>query len=117
CYRGLMEVYPDAKVLLSVRDGDSWAHSMRDTIWPVLYGADLMGHLSAARAVVDPKWRGYVEMMRDMWDRSGLMTGVDTTDEWMSDAVLRYHGEVQEDVPADRLLVWSVGAGWEPLCE
>ena len=32
-YRELIEVYPDAKVLLSVRDGAAWARSMRDTIW------------------------------------------------------------------------------------
>ena len=31
--------------------------------------------------------------------------------------MIRYHQEVQENVPADRLLVWSVSDGWEPLCE
>jgi hypothetical protein len=116
-YRELIEVYPDAKVLLSGRAGDSWARSMRDTIWAVLYGDDLMGHLSEARGVVDPKWRGYTDLMKDMWDRSGLLTGVDTTDEWMTNAIARYHEEVQENVPSDRLLVWSVGDGWEPLCD
>jgi hypothetical protein len=116
-YRELIEVYPDAKVLLSGREGDSWARSMRDTIWAVLYGDGLMGHLSEARGVVDPKWRGYTDLMKDMWDRSGLLTGFDTTNEWMSNAIQRYHEEVKENVPADRLLVWSVGDGWEPLCE
>ena len=29
----------------------------------------------------------------------------------------RYHQEVQDTVPAERLLVWSVADGWEPLCE
>src|SRR6516162_2082937 len=37
-YRELIDVYPDAKVLLSVRDGDSWSCSMRDTIWGLFYG-------------------------------------------------------------------------------
>ncbi len=116
-YRELIDVYPDAKVLLSVRDGDAWAHSMRDTIWPTLYGEDLMRHLSAAREEIDPKWHAFCDLMRDMWGRSGLMPAWDTTDEWMSNACRRFQEEVQADVPSDRLLVWSVAEGWEPLCE
>jgi Sulfotransferase domain len=116
-YRELMEIYPDAKVLLSVRDGDAWAKSMRETIWGVLYGDILIRHLSAARCVVDPQWRGYIDLVEDMWSRSGLMHDETTTMEWMSAAMTRYNAEVAEVVPADRLLVWSVSEGWEPLCE
>ena len=116
-YRELIDVYPDAKVLLSVRDGDGWASSMRDTIWGLLYGDMLIRDLSDARGRVDPKWRGYIELMKEMWQRSGLMDGEATSAEWMSGAMERYHEEVQRAVPADRLLVWSVSDGWEPLCE
>ena len=35
----------------------------------------------------------------------------------MAVAMERYHQEVQDVVPAERLLVWSVAEGWEPLCE
>jgi hypothetical protein len=116
-YRELIEVYPEAKVVLGVRDGDSWTRSMRDTIWGVFYGDGLVRHLSSARGHVDPKWHDYIEMMEEMWGRSGLMESEDTTAEWMSSAADRYHEEVQETVPADRLLVWSVQEGWGPLCE
>ena len=116
-YRELIDAYPDAKVLLSVRDSEAWARSMRDTIWGVLYGDILIRHLSEARCFVDAKWRGYIDMMREMWEQSGLIEGPDTTAEWMARAMERYHQEVQQNVPSDRLLVWSVGDGWEPLCE
>jgi len=116
-YKELVDEYPDAKVVLSVRDADRWVRSMRDTIWDTLYGDSVVGHLSAARETVDPAWRGYIELMREMWQRSGLLNGRDTSDEWMADAMERYHEEVQSTVPADRLLVWSVSDGWEPLCE
>src|SRR5437763_3128030 len=43
-YRELVDAYPDAKVLLSVRDADSWERSMRQTIWGVLYGEVLIRH-------------------------------------------------------------------------
>jgi hypothetical protein len=32
-YPELIELYPDAKVLLSVRDDEAWARSMQQTIW------------------------------------------------------------------------------------
>lgn len=116
-YKDLIELYPDAKVLLSVRDGEAWARSMRQTIWGVFYDDVLMRHMSAARACVDPQWRGYIEMMKQMWQRSGLLDGEQTTAEFMSAAMRRFDEEVQAVVPADRLLVWSVADGWEPLCE
>jgi hypothetical protein len=116
-YRELLEFYPDAKVLLSARDGDGWAASMRDTIWGLFYGDILIKHLSEARRIVDPKWDGYMSMMEEMWRRSGLIYGDKLDLDWMSAAVDRYHAEVERDVPADRLLVWSVKDGWGPLCE
>ena len=117
-YRELIDTYPEAKVLLSVRDPEAWERSMRDTIWGIFYGDMLIRDLSTARARIDPKWRGYIEMMEGMWQQSGLISeGASTTAESMRSAVERYHEEVRENVPAERLLVWSVQDGWEPLCE
>ena len=117
-YKELIELYPDAKVLLSVRDGESWARSMRDTIWGIFYGDILIRDLSNARAKVDSDWAGYIEMMREMWHRSGLMPGgLETTPEAMAEAMERFQDEVQQTVPSERLLVWSMTDGWEPLCE
>lgn len=117
-YKELVHHYPDAKVLLSVRDSEAWVRSMRGTIWGIFYGDMLMRDLSTARGRVDAKWRGYIEMMEGMWRQSGLISGgADTTDDSMAAAMERYHGEVQANVPADRLLVWSASDGWEPLCE
>jgi hypothetical protein len=116
-YRELMEAYPDAKVLLGVREGDSWARSMRDTIWGSMYGDSLIRHLSDARCAVDPDWNDYIELMKEMWARSGLLNGESTTDEFMVGAIQRYQEEVQQTVPSERLLVWSLADGWEPLCE
>ncbi len=116
-YRDLVDAYPQAKVLLSVRDGDAWAQSMQDTIWGVLYGDILIKHLSEAQALVNPRWGAYIDLMREMWRRSGLIYGQEADLEWMAAAMGRYHAEVQRNIPAERLLVWSPGDGWEPLCE
>src|SRR5205085_9678089 len=117
-YKDLAEFYPDAKVLLSVRDAEAWERSMRDTIRGIFYGDMLMRDLSSARGRVDSKWRGYIEMMEGMWQQSGLIAdGAATTSESMQSAMEQFNQEVQETIPADRLLVWSVSDGWEPLCE
>jgi hypothetical protein len=117
-YEELIDVYPDAKVLLSVRDGDAWERSMRNTIWGVLYGDTVIRKLSDARAEVDSGWRGFIDLMDEMWRQSGLIdNGPETDSESMKQAMERFNEEVQRTVPADRLLVWSPGDGWEPLCE
>lgn len=115
-YRELMDAHPDAKVLLSVRDGMSWAVSMQQTIWGLLYGDTLMRHLSAARMKVDPVWATYIEMMKEMWQRMELLDGEATTLEFMAAAMERFNDRVRQSVPPERLLEWSPRDGWKPLC-
>lgn len=116
-YKDLVEAYPDAKVLLSVRKGESWERSATQTMWSLFFGDTLTHDLSSARAQVDPLWRDYLLMMRAMWEKSGLVTpeSVDTPGS-MAAAMERYNAEVEATVPADRLLVWTAADGWEPLC-
>jgi len=117
-YKELADYYPDAKVLLSIRECDGWVRSMRDTIWGMFYGDMLIRDLTEARERVDPKWHTYCDMLRGMWHQSGLINaGEDTTSEDMAAAMERFNQEVQDSIPSDRLLVWSVTDGWEPLCE
>jgi hypothetical protein len=117
-YRELIDVYPDAKVLLSVRDPESWAISMRETIWGVIYGDCLMRDMSMARTRVDDKWRDYIELVSEMWERSGLLGDVARADEEaMQRGFVAFNEEAQRNVPSDRLLVWQASDGWEPLCE
>jgi Sulfotransferase domain len=117
-WRELIDYYPDAKVLLSVRSGDSWATSMKNTIWGVFYDDVLMRHLSDARANVDPGWRDYIELMKAMWRKSGLLGEMGSVFDpaVLAAGIERHNQEVKDTVPADRLLVWSPADGWEPLC-
>lgn len=117
-YRELMDVYPDAKVLLSVRSGDDWARSMEETICGVLSGDSLIHDLSSARCRVDAKWRGFIELVEAMWEKSGLLNSTDGNgSSSLASSMRRYNEEVQRTVPADRLLVWTASEGWEPLCD
>ncbi|MGA2320959.1 MAG: sulfotransferase family protein [Solirubrobacteraceae bacterium] len=119
-YRELMEYYPDAKVLLSVRDGEEWASSMRETVWGVFHGDSVLHHCCEARAVLDPLWRRYMALMRHLsWEEGvGALAGEDTfTDAGLIAAMNRWNETVQATAAPERLLVWDPREGWEPLCE
>ena len=117
-YRELMDVYPDAKVLLSVRDPEAWERSMRQTVWAVRNGESLIRLLSSAQAHVDPQWQAFLDMIdRLVWKGRGTFASGHAEPRQLIDTMNRHNEEVKRTVPAERLLVWGVEDGWEPLCE
>lgn len=118
-YDQLMDYYPGAKVLLSVRGGEEWAQSMRETVWGMFHGHSVIHHLSEARTVVDPLWQRYVKLMTHMnWEEGvGALAGDTSTIEGLIAAMDRWNDAVKATVPAERLLVWNPSEGWGPLCE
>ncbi len=117
-YRELMEVYPDAMVLLSVRDPQAWARSAHDTVWSVRYGESLMRLLSSAWGEVDQQWKGFLEMVDGLlWKGKGTLADTHESEEQLAAGMVRFNEEVKRTVPAERLLVWEPADGWEPLCE
>jgi hypothetical protein len=116
-WRELMDAYPDAKVLLSVRDHESWARSMQDTICQIYFGDSLLHHLAQARYHVDPAWKGWGDLMIDtFWSGRGPFADTQGDSTRMIEKAERWNQEVEATVPAERLLVWEPRDGWEPLC-
>jgi Sulfotransferase domain len=116
-YRELMDVHPDAKVLLSVRDGEAWERSMRKTVWGVSNGESLMRHLSSAHTYVNPRWLRFIEMTRSLlWERRGTFADSHVEPGSLAAGMERWNEEVRRTVPPERLLVWDAHEGWEPLC-
>ena len=118
-WRELTEAYPDAKVLLSVRDAEGWERSMRDTVCSIYFGDSVMHHMSRARYHVDPLWRGWYDLMVSMnWSSDkGAFAGSYAERQQLMDAMERWNEEVRTTVPSDKLLEWHPKDGWEPLCE
>ncbi len=118
-YRELMDYYPDAKVLLSVRGGEEWARSMKETVWAVAHGDSVLHYMCETRALLDPLWRRYLALMRYMtWDEhTGVLAGDTSTEAGLIEVMDRWNASVKSTVPADRLLVWNPSEGWEPVCE
>jgi len=117
-YRELIDVYPEAKVLLSTREDEAWERSMRETVWAVRHGESLIRLLSSAQAHVNPRWKGFLDMIDGLlWQGNGTFASGHAQPQQLIDAMNAHNDEVKRTVPADRLLVWSVKEGWGPLCE
>jgi hypothetical protein len=116
-WRELMDVYPDAKVLLSVRSAESWVESMHNTIAQIWFGDTLMHHLAMAQYKIDPLYASWLDLLNDMWAKADIMVGSGGDPAEMAAGMERWNQEVIDTVPSDRLLVWNPKDGWEPLCE
>ena len=112
-YDRLLERYPMAKVLLSVRDSQRWYDSVANTI---RQAGRLARETGASPA--DPRFANRVQAGRMIealiWQ--GTFGGA-FEDRERAIAVYEAHNRaVQERVPADQLLVFEVREGWDPLC-
>jgi hypothetical protein len=120
-YKELLEHYPDARIVLSVRSPEGWVRSMRETVWAIYFGDSVMHHVCEARAALDPLWRRFMGLMTRMtWDaQTGALAPAEATfdDEGLAAAMDHWNERVKRDVPADRLLVWEPREGWGPLCD
>jgi hypothetical protein len=118
-WRELMDKYPEAKILLSVRDGDAWAKSMNDTINQIYFGDSFMRSMCQARYRIDPDWAAWMDLNIDTCWKGPRGALANTFGERgpLVEAMNRWNDEVKATVPADRLIVWQPQDGWEPLCE
>jgi hypothetical protein len=109
-HRELMAAFPDAKVILSLRDPESWYESMRQTIVPVMTRfpirivVPLLPYVSGPLRVMRPTW-----LHRELFERFDRERAKQMFVEW--------NEAVQRSIPKERLLVFEAKDGWTPLCE
>lgn len=104
-YRELVAEFPDARFVLTHRSPESWADSFGMTILK----------LHSQRDEVPPEMREWLEMANTVVERSGFPVGIDRSG--MIEAFVAHNEAVRALIPADRLLVFDVREGWEPLCD
>jgi hypothetical protein len=103
-WRELADYYPDAKVLHSVRDPDQWFDSTQATIFAPNGGVDIA--LSQPGSPMAAFFRSFAGPFAEhMHDRA-----------FMTDHFRRHTEEVKATIAPERLLIYEVGSGWEPLC-
>ena len=96
-------VFPDALILLSVRDSaQTWWESADATFLPY------------ARMGLAPDWEHGHGLQTLLARFAGM-------EDWNDRATLqaaykRHNGAVRQNAPSHRLLEWQAGDGWEPIC-
>ncbi|CAK1360307.1 uncharacterized protein RHO25_003616 [Cercospora beticola] len=124
-YRELLEAYPEAKVILTVRDSpEAWVKSYQSTIGqyalamrpPATFWGKFVKWAFAPR---DELGEGYFNRVVKWYDMIGILmrdlekgTNEDSVKYYTS-----YNEEIQRLVPKERLLVMNVKEGWKPLCD
>jgi len=94
----ISQAFPDALVLLSVRSEESWWTSVSQTVL-------------RTEGMVSPEW----DAMNDAIRSSRFSTtAVDRKS--MIDGFRAHNEKVRSEVSSDRLLEWTIGDGWEPIC-
>ena len=105
-HRDIMAAFPDAKVLLNLRDPDKWFDSFM-----TLAAVNLEFEDRRASNPRFDRWRSVTDALMER------TFGKPPPDRDACIGVFEEHARrVQAEVPADRLLVFRVQDGWEPLC-
>ena len=113
-----MQAYPDAKVLLSVRNPESWYDSARSTIarGPRSDASLAMRLFFKVAQLAVPSMRRVPSMVNKVIS-DGTFDGRFEDKEYAVEVFVRHIDEVKERVPAEKLLVYEVREGWGPLCD
>lgn len=94
----LSEAFPDAIVLLSIRDADSWWESASQTVL-------------RTQGLVSPEW----DAMNDAISSSRFAASTSTRESAIRGFDL-HNDRVRGTVDPQRLLAWTASDGWEPIC-
>jgi hypothetical protein len=101
-WKELASYYPDAKVILTVRDANSWFDSTNETIHSVEFAGFI-------------KNSPFGEMVqKTIWDVMGNRM---QDREYMVEFFTKRSAEIISSIASERLLVYKISDGWEPLCE
>ena len=115
-WRELVDHYPEAKVIMTVRDPGKWWQSISDTIFHAL-GMAFPDGTDEPRLPPDspPVRREQMICARDIILQRTFAGRISDREHCIS--VYQRHNEtVRKLVPPDRLLIYEVKEGWEPLC-
>ena len=117
-YRELAERYPEAKVLLSVREPESWEHSYRETIWNLSRGDSLLATSPTPVARSTPAGGAtWNSSQRMLWsERSPFGAGDDPRADDAPDGGPQRRCAAG-DRPRSGCSSGGSSEGWEPLCE
>jgi len=108
-YRELMGEYPDAKIILTIRNPARWHRSIMNTIY------QLSRRFRRFTRILPSVYQFLNGMEKVVWN--GIFQNK-VENRTHAIRVFKEHiEEVKRTVPKERLLIFKAKDGWEPLCE
>ena len=118
-YKQHMKQYPDAKVILTVRPFEKWYTSIYSTIWQSGPQTFQQKMAMMSKMLFNARTRSVVKcikLAKEMIFEVQFQKRFE--DKVFAEEVFNKHNEdVKAYVPAEKLLVFDVTEGWEPLCD
>ena len=113
CWQEIAATYPHAKIVLTVRDPESWYQSVSQTVFAALYGSPTMSWGAWVLFMFHPFWRRFGIMhyhncnfLDGNFSKTNIIAAFNT-----------WNTSVIQSCPSERLLVFDVKEGWAPLCK
>ncbi|WP_084433838.1 sulfotransferase family protein [Kibdelosporangium aridum] len=106
-YRQIVEAFPETKVVLTVRDAERWYQSTYETLYQFVANGQ-----APPPGSPPARLRRVVNTM--VWD--GLFDGRFADKDYAIEVYHNRNQEIVNTVHPDKLLVFDVKQGWEPLC-
>jgi hypothetical protein len=116
-YKQILEKYPDAKVVHTTRDPEAWYKSMSETIFWVTQPS--LGRMIKMifSLPFSSTLRKRFRVLRFNGTMVSKIFGKDVKDKTkIINFFNEYNREVISSIPKEKLLLYNVKEGWEPLC-
>jgi predicted naringenin-chalcone synthase len=107
-YPDILDAWPEARVILSVREPEAWYESCNASLHATRGLVGSTGVAGSAPAILQA-------IDSAIWE--DVFDGRFRERDYALEVFERHRRQVIERVPADRLLVYDIRDGWAPLCE
>ncbi|MCB0461256.1 MAG: sulfotransferase [Flavobacteriaceae bacterium] len=118
-YKILMEKYPDAKVILTKRDVDKWYESTLKTVWKAGPQTVLAKIVLLSKMIFNTSLRETflcIKFMRKTYLKKQFSNNF-ASKAHAKEVFFKHIENVKKHVPENKLLIYDVSEGWQPLCD
>jgi hypothetical protein len=118
-YKILLKKYPDAKVILTKRGFEDWYESTLKTVWKagpqtVLAKMGLLTKMLFNASLRDTFM--CIKFMRQTYLKKQFNHNF-SSKENAKEVFFKHIEDVKKNVPENKLLIYEVSEGWQPLCD
>lgn len=118
-YKELLTQYPDAKVVLNLRDPEEWYESFKRTVFTFVPQTPEQKEKLKPKMEASERFRNIAKTLGlvEVYLLKGHYKDNFLDKEKTLEIYRRFNDEIRANVPAGQLLEYQVSEGWEPLCE